>query len=218
MKSKYKLITPMLVMMIAASLKAQPPLQPQVSFAAGSGSVWTASWQGVSQRSYFSQASVDLISWNYLPEIQFGGGLKSMELPTAGAAKFFIRLKFTDDPTTDPEIEDFDLDQIGSLAELRIGHDPFVAEPFLDSDLDGISDDIEKHWFGNLTTMSATSDSDGDGIPDWVEANAGADPTANQSINPAQRTDYQYDTMGRLTRAAGVSYTFDVEGSLETSN
>ena len=124
----------------------------------------------------------------------------------------------TDDPTTDPELEDFDSDGIGSLVELMIGHDPLAAEPFVDSDGDGIADAIEMHWYQNLTTMNATSDSDGDGIPDVIEANAGADPTTDQSANTAERSNYLYDAMGRLTEAESVSYTFDVEGNLESSS
>lgn len=217
MKPRSNFPTAFLAVALIGNLMADPVAQPQVSFTEGSNDTWIADWLGISQRSYFSQCSVDLVSWEYAPAIEFGDGMKSLGVDTAGTPKFFFRLKFTDAPTTDPEIEDFDSDSIGSLAELLIGHDPLVAEPFVDTDGDGISDAIEMHWYQNLTTMNATSDSDGDGIPDLVEANVGADPTTNQSANPADRTDYLYDAMGRLTEAEGVSYAFDIEGNLEAA-
>jgi hypothetical protein len=218
MKPHSHFLTPILAIVLIGNLTANPVAQPQVSFTAGSNDTWIADWLGIYQRTYFSQCSVDLTSWEYVPVIEFGDGMKSLGVDTTAAPKFFFRLKYTDDPTTDPEIEDFDSDNIGSLAELLIGHDPLVAEPFVDTDGDGISDAIEMHWYQNLTTMNATSDSDGDGIPDMIEANAGADPTTNQSANPAERASYLYDVMGRLTEAEGVSYTFDIEGNLESSS
>lgn len=218
MKSRSSFFTSFLAIALIGKLTADPVPQPQVSFTPGSSNTWIADWLGISQRSYFAQASVDLTSWEYAPAIEFGDGMKSLGVETTGAPKFFFRLKFTDDPTTDPELEDFDSDQIGSLVELLIGHDPFVAEPFIDTDGDGIADAIEMHWYQNLTTMNATSDSDGDGIPDLIEARAGADPTVDQSADTAERTDYQYDAMGRLTEAGDDSYTFDIEGNLESSN
>jgi hypothetical protein len=218
MKSHFHFHTPFLAILLAGNLTADPLLQPQVSFTAGASGTWMADWLGISGRSYFATCSQDLVTWEYAPIIEFGDGLKSIGVDTASAAKFFFRLKFTDQPTTDPEIEDFDLDNIGSLAELLIGHDPFIAEPFVDMDGDGISDAIEMHWYQNLTRMNATSDSDFDGIPDRVEAAAGADPTTDQSSVTSERTDYQYDAMGRLTEAGDASYTFDIEGNFESSN
>ncbi len=218
MIAQFNYRTTLLVLVLAGDSLADPPLQPQVSLTAGASDTWNADWQGVSQCTYFSLGSVNLTSWVYAPVIEFADGIKSIGFDTNHAPKFFFRLKSTDMPTIEPEIEDFDSDQIGNLAEIMIGHDPFVAEPFVDTDGDGISDAIETHWYQNLTTMNATSDSDGDGIPDLIEAQAGADPTADQSAETAKRTDYQYDAMGRLTDADDDSYAFDIEGNLESAN
>ena len=46
-----------------------------------------------------------------------------------------------------------------------------------DTDGDGIPDDWEYLYFGNLTTATATSDKDGDGASDLAEYNAGTVPT-----------------------------------------
>ncbi len=212
------LLTPLIATVLIENLTADGVPQPQVSFNRASGGVWIAEWLGISQRSYFSQSSHNLETWQYIPVIEFSEGLKSMPLQANGAPRFFFRLRFTDAPTTDPEIEDFDSDQIGSLAELLIGRDPLVAEPFVDTDGDGIEDAIEMHWFGDLTSMSATGDWDGDGIPDLIEAQAGSDPKINQSASNAARSNYQYDPLGRLTNADGVAYQFDIEGNLESSS
>ncbi len=200
---------------LAGVLQADPVPQPQVSFTAGSAGTWNADWEGVAIRTYFGQASTTLTSWNYAPVIHFSDGLQKMGVFTDSVPKFFFRLKYTDAPTTEPNIEDFDSDGIGSLTELLIGHDPFVAEPFVDSDGDTISDAVEMHWYNNLTSMTATSDADLDGIPDVFEVQTGGDPTLDQSTDTEKRTDYQYDKMGRLIQAGDEGFDFDVEGNLE---
>jgi len=48
-----------------------------------------------------------------------------------------------------------------------------------DSDGDGIPDQVELGWFGNLTRANATSDNDGDGVRDideWIAGTNAADP------------------------------------------
>ncbi|MCX6874110.1 MAG: hypothetical protein NTW21_09925 [Verrucomicrobia bacterium] len=50
-----------------------------------------------------------------------------------------------------------------------------------DSDQDGIPDQVEFAWFGNLTRANATTDSDGDGVTDldeWIAGTNAADPTS----------------------------------------
>ena len=59
-----------------------------------------------------------------------------------------------------------------------------------DSDGDGIADEWEQQYFGNLTTASSTTDTDGDGSSDLDEFRYGSDPTTA----PAFRQAYQIAT------------------------
>jgi len=54
--------------------------------------------------------------------------------------------------------------------------------PFADSDSDAIDDSWEQHYFGNLSTVTATSDSDGDGVSDKNEYLGNSNP-----IDPRSR-------------------------------
>ena len=45
-----------------------------------------------------------------------------------------------------------------------------------DTDHDGIDDNWERKWFGNLTTAGIGTDADGDGQSDAAEASADTDP------------------------------------------
>jgi Tol biopolymer transport system component len=63
--------------------------------------------------------------------------------------------------------------------------DPFVAVLPLpdsaDTDHDGLPDDWELYYFGNLT-HEGTTDSDGDGASDWAEFVAGTNPVQQNSV------------------------------------
>ena len=83
------------VLMVAAAIgmmKAQAQELEQVSLTPGAAGTWNASWQGVAGRTYFSQWSTDLETWNYAPLMEFGAGVKSFGLATNGLPKFFTRV------------------------------------------------------------------------------------------------------------------------------
>lgn len=62
--------------------------------------------------------------------------------------------------------------------------DPDPEDPTKeDSDLDGIADDWELKWFGDLATANKTTDFDGDGLPDLYEYRMGYDPTRKITPN-----------------------------------
>lgn len=66
----------------------------------------------------------------------------------------------------------------GELPTLRI--EGTIVRPG-DLDADGMADDWEQHYFGNLSATSA-ADSDHDGASNLAELRAGTDPTDSQSV------------------------------------
>jgi hypothetical protein len=220
MKSKRSLICGItLASAFNGMIHADPAPQPQVSFTQGSGTTWNADWTGILGRSYFSQGSTDLVNWEWFPLIEFSDGLKGVGVDVEGSPKYFFRLAYTDEPTTEPELEDFANDGIGSLIKVLMGLDPFVPLAWEDTDSDGIHDAIERFWFSNSLTGTDGGDDDanGNGIRDVFEIQSGDDPTTDQTGDAAARSNYQYDSMGRLTVADDVTYAFDIEGNLESS-
>lgn len=135
------------------------------------------SWWGQPGRTYFLQHSDDLLTWEYLPLIESGtDGLLSWSF-TSTASKFFLRLRFSDIPTSDPFGADFDGDKVSNYDELLFGTDPLVST---DSDLDGLPDDWEKAYFGNLDS-SAADDPDNDGLSNLEEFMHGTNPNSPDS-------------------------------------
>lgn len=216
-----KLPTPLLLLVaLIGTAQADPPEQPQVSFTEGTAGTWNADWAGVAGRSYFPQGSTDLVGWDWFPLIEFSDGPKGVGVDVEGSAKYLFRLQYTDAPTTDPELEDFAHDGIGSLIKVLMGLDPFEPLAWEDTDSDGIHDAIERFWFSNSLagTEGGDDDANGNGIRDVFEIQAGNDPTLDLTGDSDSRSNYTYDVMGRLTGADGVAYVFDIEGNLESSN
>ncbi|MBQ4479809.1 MAG: S8 family serine peptidase, partial [Victivallales bacterium] len=63
---------------------------------------------------------------------------------------------------------------------------PFEPEPepepeIVDTDGDGIDDEWEEKYFGDLETADATTDNDGDGVSDYYEYKMDYDPTSEKS-------------------------------------
>lgn len=98
------------------------------------------SWWGRPGNTYFIQHSDDLMTWEYVPIIESGAGETIEWGFTSSANTFFLRLKYTDEPTNDPALADFDRDGVGNMDELEQGTDPFHLA---DSDSDGLPDDWE---------------------------------------------------------------------------
>ena len=103
-------------------------------------------WDGTLGNTYFVQYSSDLISWDYMPIIKSGiGGPLGYGFNAAGG-KLFLRLHYTDTPTSNPLTADFDNDGISNWDEVREGGNN--TDPFLYQDLNGngIADDWELFW------------------------------------------------------------------------
>jgi hypothetical protein len=100
--------------------------------------IWRFKWWGKAGRTYFIQHSEDLVLWNWVPVVESGNdSVKEWGLTTT-SDKFFMRLRHTDVPTTDPENDDFDSDGVPNLAEVMQGTNPFS---WGDTDNDALPDD-----------------------------------------------------------------------------
>lgn len=90
---------------------------------------WKLSWWGTSGRTYFILHSETLMSWTFLPVIEQGSaawmhyGFWLSPTPP----RVFFRLRYTDQPSTDPYGDDFDGDGIPNGAELEMNLNPFDA-------------------------------------------------------------------------------------------
>lgn len=95
---------------------------------AGTGA-FRFSWNGTTGRTYFIQYSETLMSWAYLPIIEQGSGesLAYGLTVSSGTSKFFLRLRYTDQPATDPYTADFDGDGIPNGWEIENSLNPFDA-------------------------------------------------------------------------------------------
>ena len=137
-------------------------------------------WWGRSGRTYFVQWSVDLTTWHYFPDVIESGHNSPLYyyFLVSGTDRLFLRLKYTDLPTSNPVGGDFDGDKVPNGVEIEIGTDPFH---FADSDLDGMPDDWET-WFGldPHNPGDATGNFDGDmlnNLAEYQNGVAGTDPT-----------------------------------------
>lgn len=147
-------------------------------------------WYGHNGRTYFIQVSDPndhLKSWTWAPIIESGNNAYISHEVDGTADKGFFRLKYTDQPTTDPDNDDFDGDTISNLDEVSYyNSDPLDADTDNDgfddgyeswwgtdpnnpdSDNDGLSDGDEYWIYG---TYPNYADSDGDGLVDGIEVN-----------------------------------------------
>lgn len=103
-------------------------------------SIWRFSWWGVDDRTYFIQHSTTLMEWDYVGIIESGDDDVLEWGFTTTSDRFFLRLQYSDIPTSDPEGADFDGDGVSNLNEVLQ-----ITNPLSWSDLegDGLADDFE---------------------------------------------------------------------------
>jgi len=128
MKAPFIAMAVLLTWAIQPVAFAQLALQPQATISRGSGEVWNFEWESISGRTYFVQYSEDLQNWIYFPDIVAGDGTVISYGAASTSDKFFVRLRYTDEITSDPENDDFDGDGLSNIDELlHWGTDPLNA-------------------------------------------------------------------------------------------
>jgi hypothetical protein len=138
------------------------------------------SWWGKAGRTYFIQHTDDLLTpWNYLFLIESGADDVLSWGFYSEAERFFLRLRYSDIPTTDPYNADFDGDKISNFDELWLGSDPLANE---DTDSDGIPDAWELYYGLDPDDPSdASSDLDDDDLSALSEFQANTSPWASDT-------------------------------------
>ncbi len=135
--------------------------------------MWRLQWWGKNGRTYFVQHSPDLKApWEWVPIVEPGNDTLKEWGFTTSADRFFVRLRYSDVPTSDPAGADFDVDGVPNLWELQHGLDPLTVDSTTDADQDGL-DAWAEFWLGTDPTVS---DSDGDEVSDGTEIAQGSDP------------------------------------------
>lgn len=136
----YKFLNPLLgAALFATTATAQlSPHAPPVVTRTSNGC--NLDWTGQSGVTYFIQYSLDLQTWSYMPVIESGAGSSIGYGFQCDTDDMFIRLHYTDAPTSNPNSDDFDGDGISNWDEVRsggTGTSPLKA----DTNGDGIRDD-----------------------------------------------------------------------------
>ena len=107
-------------------------------------------WYGHADRTYFIQVSDPndhLKRWTWAPIIESGNDEDISYEVDGTADKGFFRLKYTDQPTTDPDNDDFDGDSISNIDEVSYyNSDPLDS----DTDNDGMPDGYEVSYYFDL--------------------------------------------------------------------
>lgn len=178
-------------------------------------------WHGHAGRTYFVQISDPndhLKSWTWAPIIETGNDEDISYEVDGTADKGFFRLWFTDQPTTNPDDDDFDNDGLTNWDEINLHQtNPLKA----DTDGDGLPDGWEV--FNNLDPLGiwdALWDFDGDGLSNLEEFLNGTNPFNSdtdgdgtsdgdetaQGTDPADGADFVLQ-WHRVTRS--LQYDFD---------
>jgi hypothetical protein len=152
-----------LFLLCLAFASAEPPgIDQSLEFVTSPTGVKFIRWHGKPGRTYFimvSDPADHLKVWRYAPNMEAGNDMDISYDVDGTADKGFFRLLYTDEPTADPYLADFDSDGIPNWLEVEeIGSDPF-------------------------NSASVGIDTDQDGMPDWWEIQYGLDPNDPADAN-----------------------------------
>jgi len=172
----------LLLILIISLFCAVPPLSAQGNGIEQASELVTVGpdkflrWYGHADRTYFIQVSDPndhLKRWTWAPIIESGNDEDISYEVDGTADKGFFRLKYTDQPTTDPDNDDFDGDTISNIDEVSYyNSDPLNS----DTDNDGMPDGYEAYYYFDLNFDEGGYDYDGDGLTNLGEYNAGTEP------------------------------------------
>ena len=127
-------------------------------------------WHGHAGRTYFVQVSDPndhLRNWTWAPIVETGNDEDISYEVDGTADKAFFRLWFTDEPTADPDGDDFDGDGLTNWDEVSTHQ----TNPLKwDSDDDGLPDDWEIDWKGTIEVDLSHEDRGDWQEGDWREA------------------------------------------------
>lgn len=154
-----------LLVVLTVKSAGDPAPQPQTQLKNFNNGSFNVDWEGVAGRTYFMQFSLNLVDWHHAPFIDFGDGSQSRGVHS-DTDKFFLRLKYLDDPNITSLDEamnaDQDSDGLSNIFEVTHGYDPFDIE----STLDG---------------ADASVDPDADGLGNAAEEVAGTNPMSKDN-------------------------------------
>ncbi|MGB0373086.1 MAG: Ig-like domain-containing protein [Opitutales bacterium] len=161
------------------------------------------SWWGTTGKSYFIQATDDLLDgFTYLPIIESGSDdVISWGLLSSSDMAFY-RIVSVDTPAGGTEGYDFDSDDLTTLEELNAGLDPFSA---LDLDGDGIPDDWESIWSSEVAVFPNAIDL----VLNWGEVSSSI-----FKINNPTGADANYSIVVTGDEIAGYSWEDSETGSV----
>jgi fibro-slime domain-containing protein len=194
-------------LLAAATAPAQTVAYPDemlaISLGAAPGTL-DLSWFGHTGRSYFLMYSPTLAtgSWSYLPIIEPGTDATISYGATAPGEdeRFFARTIIMPSASTQPKFADFDNDGVSNMDELQAGLDPLAfsdSNEDFDSDDDGLPDDWEIFYFGDLS-RDGSGDYDRDGVSDAAEYAAGRRPNTGIQYGPLKFTYAGVNTAGTV--------------------
>jgi hypothetical protein len=163
-------------------------------------------WYGHADRTYFIQVSDPndhLNRWTWAPIIESGNDEDISYEVDGTADKGFFRLKYTDQPTTDPDNDDFDGDTISNLDEVSYyNSDPLDS----DTDNDGMPDGYEVTYYYDLNFDEGGYDYDGDGLTNLGEYNAGTEPYYSDTDGDGMKDGFE------------VTYSLDPLSAADATN
>jgi len=192
-----KLTLPAFLVLLTLQAHAQLPEQttPTVSIIPTG---FNLDWYGHGSRTYFVEYSADLTNWAYMPVIESGvDAALGYGFSTPGD-KLFLRVRYTDTVTSNPNSADFDGDGVSNWDEVRIGGtgtDPFEwdtdgdgkSDYFSDIDNNSLADGWEIQYYGSTGTADPTGNDDDDTLSNYEESLMGSDPnnedTDDDNIN-----------------------------------
>lgn len=218
---KRSILLSSLILSSSLFVSADPGPEPPLKITKISSVNFNADWNGTLGNTYFIQYSSDLISWKYMPVIKSGTGIPLGHGFNSSGAKMFLRLRFTDIPTSDPLLADFDSDGIPNYYEvIDLQSDPLDRDSAGgDSDSDELNDGWELYYFGDLNTADPTAIQSADGLTNKEKNDLGLNPSIDYTAPSAsEKSTYTYDLTGRLTvveaPVTGVAFTVDSEGNI----